>query len=53
MLASAPRADGPRGRSWQLRLGLAAAFRLMKGDGRLGVITWKHSECAIVVDFLR
>ena len=37
----------------EMRNGMRAAFRLMKERGRLGLITWKHSECAIVVDVFR
>jgi len=36
-----------------MRRGLHAAFALVAEGGRLGLLTWKHSECAIVVDFLR
>ena len=37
----------------QLRVGLAAATKLLRPGGRIGIITWKHSECAVVMDFLR
>ena len=37
----------------QLRRGLAAAFKLLRPGGRLGIITWKHSEAALVTSFLR
>jgi len=37
----------------QCRAGLRAALRLLKPGGRIGVITWKHSECLMVMDFLR
>lgn len=37
----------------ELREGLAAALQLLGPGGRVGVLTWKHSECAIVMDFLR
>ena len=37
----------------QLRVGLAAATTLLRPGGRIGIITWKHSECAVVMDFLR
>jgi len=37
----------------EARRGLRAAFRLLKPGGRLAIITWKHSECALVMDFLR
>jgi 16S rRNA (cytosine1402-N4)-methyltransferase len=33
--------------------GLEAAFELLEPGGRIGVITWKHSECNLVVDFYR
>ena len=37
----------------EMRAGMRAAFRLLREHGRLGLITWKHSECAIVVDVFR
>jgi 16S rRNA (cytosine1402-N4)-methyltransferase len=37
----------------QLRAGMRAAFKLLAPGGRMGIITWKHSECAVVMDFLR
>lgn len=37
----------------EMRRGMSAAFALLKEGGRIGLITWKHSECAIVVDFFR
>ena len=37
----------------EARAGLRAAFDLLEDGGRIGVITWKHSECALVVDFFR
>ena len=37
----------------EARAGLRAAFDLLDDGGRIGVITWKHSECALVVDFFR
>jgi len=37
----------------QLRGGMAAALELLAPGGRLGVLTWKHRECALVVDYLR
>eukprot|EP00811_Abedinium_folium_P025941 NODE_3749_length_1991_cov_21.263948.p1 GENE.NODE_3749_length_1991_cov_21.263948~~NODE_3749_length_1991_cov_21.263948.p1 ORF type:complete len:558 (-),score=72.71 NODE_3749_length_1991_cov_21.263948:204-1877(-) len=37
----------------QLRGGLAAALPLLIPAGRLGVLTWKHSECTLLVNFLR
>ena len=35
----------------EMRRGMHAAFDIMPEHGRLGILTWKHSECAIVVDF--
>lgn len=37
----------------EARKGLQAAFDLLAEGGRIGVITWKHSECQLVVDFFR
>lgn len=37
----------------ECRAGLAAAFELLGEGGRIGLITWKHSECQLVVDFFR
>ena len=37
----------------ELRRGMRACLELLRDGGRVGIITWKHSECAIVVDFLR
>ena len=37
----------------EMRKGLAGAFDLLGDKGRIGVITWKHSECAILVEFFR
>ena len=37
----------------ECRRGMRAAFKLLKPDGRIGIIAWKHSESAIVVDFFR
>ena len=37
----------------EMRRGMAAAFALLPEGGRIGLITWKHSECAIVVDYFR
>ena len=37
----------------QMKRGLAAAFALVGDGGRIGLISWKHSECAIIVDFYR
>ena len=33
----------------EMRNGMRAAFELLPPGGRIGLITWKHSECAIVV----
>ena len=30
----------------EMRTGLAAAFNILADGGRIGLITWKHSECA-------
>ena len=37
----------------EMRRGMHGAFEIMPEHGRLGILTWKHSECAIVVDFFR
>eukprot|EP00798_Chlamydomonas_sp_ICE-L_P026404 gene26404-17501_t len=37
----------------EISRGMAAAFKCMADGGRLGLLTWKHSECAIVMDFFR
>eukprot|EP00933_Yihiella_yeosuensis_P039354 TRINITY_DN3331_c1_g4_i1.p1 TRINITY_DN3331_c1_g4~~TRINITY_DN3331_c1_g4_i1.p1 ORF type:complete len:491 (-),score=88.64 TRINITY_DN3331_c1_g4_i1:356-1828(-) len=37
----------------QLRDGMAAARKILRPGGRIGILTWKHSECAAVVEFLR
>ena len=37
----------------EARRGLRAAFELLEEGGRLGIITWKHSECALVIDVFR
>lgn len=37
----------------ELTRGMRAAFKLLQPGGRMGIITWKHSECAVVMDFLR
>jgi len=37
----------------QLRGGMVAALKILRPGGRLGVLTWKHSECALLVEFLR
>ena len=35
----------------ELELGLQAALDVLKVGGTVCVLTWKHSECAVVVDF--
>ena len=37
----------------ELRRGMRAACELLGDNGRLGLLTWKHSECAIVVDVFK
>jgi 16S rRNA (cytosine1402-N4)-methyltransferase len=37
----------------ECRRGLEAAFHLLEPGGLIGVITWKHSECNLIVDFYR
>ena len=37
----------------ELKRGMASALTVMRQGGKLGIITWKHSECAIVVDQFR
>ena len=37
----------------ELRRGMASALKCLRPGGKLGIITWKHSECAIVVDCFR
>jgi 16S rRNA (cytosine1402-N4)-methyltransferase len=37
----------------EIRRGIAAAFHVLKEDGRCGLLTWKHSECSIVMDCYR
>jgi 16S rRNA (cytosine1402-N4)-methyltransferase len=37
----------------ELKRGMTSALRVMKPGGKLGIITWKHSECSIVVDQYR
>lgn len=32
---------------------MAAALPCLAEGGRMGLITWKHSECAILLDFFR
>ena len=37
----------------ELKRGLRAAFGLLREGGRIGVITWKHSECSLLIDVFR
>lgn len=37
----------------ELRAVLVAGLDLLRAGGKITIITWKHSECAIVVDFSR
>lgn len=37
----------------EIRRGINAAFQVLKEGGRCGLLTWKHSECAIVMDCYR
>jgi len=37
----------------QLRQGLASSLKVLKGAGRVGVITWKHSECEVLMETFR
>ena len=37
----------------ELRSGLKAAMELIRDGGKTAVLTWKHSECSILVDFAR
>ena len=37
----------------EIRRGIAAAFHVLKEGGRCGLLTWKHSECSIVMDCYR
>ena len=37
----------------ELRRGLEAAYNILAPNGSIGIITWKHSECAIVMEFFR
>ena len=37
----------------ELRRGVAAAAGLLRDGGRIGLLTWKHSECAQLVDVFR
>jgi len=33
--------------------GMEGAMKLLKDNGKLGVLTWKHSECAILIEYYR
>eukprot|EP00931_Biecheleriopsis_adriatica_P025694 TRINITY_DN15701_c0_g1_i1.p1 TRINITY_DN15701_c0_g1~~TRINITY_DN15701_c0_g1_i1.p1 ORF type:complete len:498 (+),score=70.95 TRINITY_DN15701_c0_g1_i1:331-1824(+) len=37
----------------EMKNGIRAAFKLLGEGGRIGLISWKHSECAIIVDIFR
>eukprot|EP00913_Durusdinium_trenchii_P022716 g21333.t1 len=37
----------------EMRSGIHAAFSLLNEGGRIGLISWKHSECAIIMDIFR
>ena len=37
----------------EIRDGLEAAVQVLRPGGKIGVLTWKHSECAILVDYSR
>lgn len=37
----------------EMRKGIRAAFNLLTEGGRIGLISWKHSECAIIMDMFR
>lgn len=37
----------------EMMKGMNAAYKMLKEGGRIAVITWKHSEAALVMDFLR
>jgi 16S rRNA (cytosine1402-N4)-methyltransferase len=37
----------------ELRGGLEASSCLLRDGGKTAILTWKHTECAIVVDFSR
>ena len=37
----------------ELRRGMHSALHALQEGGRLGIITWKHSECAIVMEAFR
>jgi len=38
---------------FELAAGLEASMKLLRDGGRTAILTWKHSECAIVVDHSR
>eukprot|EP00929_Paragymnodinium_shiwhaense_P048690 TRINITY_DN24587_c0_g1_i1.p1 TRINITY_DN24587_c0_g1~~TRINITY_DN24587_c0_g1_i1.p1 ORF type:complete len:786 (-),score=191.56 TRINITY_DN24587_c0_g1_i1:181-2538(-) len=37
----------------ELRNGMKAGFGILAEGGRLGLLTWKHSECSIVMEIFR
>jgi 16S rRNA C1402 N4-methylase RsmH len=37
----------------EMMRGMNAAFKMLKEGGRIAVISWKHSEAALLMDFLR
>jgi len=37
----------------ELRLGMHASLKCLRDGGVLGIITWKHTECQILMDFYR
>lgn len=37
----------------EMMKGMQAAYKMLKEGGRIAVISWKHSEAALVMDFLR
>ena len=37
----------------EFRRGMEGAMKLLKENGKLGVLTWKHSECAILIEYFR
>ncbi|CAJ1348144.1 unnamed protein product, partial [Effrenium voratum] len=37
----------------EMRRGICAAFGLLGEGGRIGLISWKHSECHIIMDIFR
>lgn len=37
----------------EFRRGVEAGVQCLSDGGKLGIITWKHTECAILVDLFR